>query len=87
MRLIAVGDNVTASYVEQGVYYPGGQAVASSATTLVPTTFVPRLPRRAYRSCAAARHMPQRLHPGYASWMVTACSCVARAIPSRISSS
>lgn len=31
MRLIAVGDNVTDSYVEQGVYYPGGQAVNVAA--------------------------------------------------------
>ena len=27
MKIIAVGDNVTDCYLDQGVYYPGGNAV------------------------------------------------------------
>lgn len=27
MKLIAVGDNVTDCYLDEGIYYPGGNAV------------------------------------------------------------
>ena len=31
MKLIAVGDNVTDCYLDEGIYYPGGNAVKNIA--------------------------------------------------------
>lgn len=35
MRLIAVGDNVTDTYLDEGMYYPGGQAVNVSVDAML----------------------------------------------------
>ena len=34
MKLIAVGDNVTDCYLDEGIYYPGGNAVNVAASRL-----------------------------------------------------